>query len=66
MTKRDTLALTIGTHIWCTVHAVRGWYRVTAIRSRDGYIKLDSGYNVWCPPHNFRLTDDNDQPWKQL
>lgn len=58
MTKADTLKLTIGAKVFCTVRsAVRGWYRVTAIRPRDGYIKI-TGASMWCPPHNFALTDD--------
>ena len=55
MTKTETLTLTIGTPVYCTVYAVRGWYSVTAIRPRDGYIKVDA-FNTWNPPHNFTLT----------
>lgn len=57
MTAKDTRQLAIGTYVFCTVHAVRGWYRVLAIRSRDGFIKI-SGFNTWNPPHNFRTTDE--------
>jgi hypothetical protein len=58
MTKTDTLALAVGAQVFCTVHGRdRGWYRVTAIRPRDGYIKIDGGFNYWCPPHNFTLTE---------
>lgn len=56
LTKCDTRALAIGARVYCTVHAVRGWYTVTAIRPRDGYIKI-SGFGPWCPPHNFSLTE---------
>ena len=55
MTKRDTLTLAIGARVFCTVRAVAGWYAVTAIRPRDGYIKV-SGFNTWNPPHNFNTT----------
>lgn len=54
MTKQDTLKLTVGTLVYCTVRQVRGWYRVTAVRPRDGYIQID-GYKSWCPPFNFTL-----------
>jgi hypothetical protein len=57
MTKTDTLQLAIGAKVYCTVTACRGWYTVTAVRPRDGYIKI-TGCNSWCPPHNFRLTED--------
>lgn len=56
MTARDTRQLALGTYVYCTVSAVQGWYRVTDIRPRDGYIKI-SGERVWCPPHNFSLVD---------
>lgn len=54
MTKTDALALAVGTKVYCTVDAVRGWYTVTAIRPRDGYIKIE-GFRTWNPPHNFSL-----------
>ena len=57
MTAQDTRVLQIGDKVYCTVFAVRGWYRVTAIRPRDGYIKID-GFNTWNPPHNFNQTGD--------
>jgi len=53
MTAKETRQLEIGTYVFCTVFAVRGWYRVLAIRPRDGYIKVD-GFNTWNPPHNFK------------
>lgn len=56
MTPADTRALALGTWLYCTVHAVEGWYRLTAVRPRDGYIKVD-GVRTWNPPHNFSLTD---------
>jgi len=56
MTKLQTLALPIGTQVYCTVLAVRGWYQVVAIRPRDGYIKIES-FNTWNPPHNFELAE---------
>lgn len=56
MTAKETRVLTVGTLVYCTVTACRGWYRLQAIRPRDGYIKID-GYSMWCPPHNFRLTE---------
>lgn len=56
MTKQDTLHIAIGTPVYCTVHAVRGWYTVTAVRQRDGYIKV-GGVNTWNPPHNFLLAE---------
>lgn len=54
MTRADTLKLSIGADVFCIVFAVRGWYKVTAIRPRDGYIKIDA-FNTWNPPHNFTL-----------
>ena len=63
MTKSETLKLPLGTYVYCSVYAVRGWYRVTAIRPRDGYIKI-SGFNTWNPPHNFGLYDDRGNTWK--
>lgn len=56
MTAKETRALKVGDAVYCTVDAVRGWYHVTAIRERDGYIKI-TGFNTWNPPHNFTLTD---------
>lgn len=56
MTAKETRQLTIGTYVFCTVFAVSGWYRLLQVRPRDGYIKI-SGYNMWCPPHNFSLVD---------
>jgi hypothetical protein len=52
MTAKETRGLAIGSLVFCTVSAVQGWYRVTAIRPRDGYIKID-GFGTWNPPHNF-------------
>ncbi len=52
MTKAEALALALGSQVFCTVHACRGWYVVRAIRPRDGYIKID-GFATWNPPHNF-------------
>lgn len=57
MTKQETVNLPLGTKVYCTVSAVQGWYTITAIRPRDGYIKV-SGFNTWNPPHNFSLTGD--------
>jgi hypothetical protein len=57
VTAKDTRQLAVETHVFCTVSAVRGWYRVMAVRPRDGYIKIDGGWNVWCPPHNFSMVD---------
>ena len=56
MTKTDTLALAVGSYVYCTVDACAGWYRVVDIRGRDGYIKV-GGVATWNPPHNFSLTD---------
>lgn len=56
MIKRDTVKLSIGDRVYCTVRAVCGWYTVTAIRPRDGYIKV-TGFNTWNPPHNFSLRE---------
>ncbi len=44
----------IGTKVYCTVHGCEGWTTVTAVRPRDGYIKI-TGANYWCPPYNFSL-----------
>ena len=68
MNSKETRALDVGTlrnptMVYCTVDAVRGWYRVTAIRPRDGYIKVD-GFNTWNPPHNFSLTDTQGKGWQ--
>lgn len=57
MVAKETRQLAIGTWVYCTVYACSGWYRVLEIRPRDGYIKINGGWNVWCPPYNFRLTD---------
>lgn len=60
MTKQETRKLEVGAYVWCTVRAMRGWFRVTAIRPRDGYIKI-MGFNTWNPPHNFQQFDDHGQ-----
>ena len=52
MTAAETRRLAPGTLVYCTVRAVRGWYRLVAVRPRDGYIRIE-GYRPWCPPHNF-------------
>lgn len=65
MNATDTRTLTPGTWVFCTVRlpypsvGCLGWFRVLAVRPRDGYIKLDGGGKAWCPPHNFSLTDLN-------
>ena len=56
MTAQQTRALAIGSQVFCTVSAIRSWFRVEAIRPRDGYIKIN-GFGGWNPPHNFELTD---------
>ena len=56
MTKKETLNLKPGDKVYCTVTTIKGWYTVTDIRIRDGYIKI-SGYNPWNPPHNFSQTE---------
>ncbi|HYV51740.1 MAG TPA: hypothetical protein VE971_00465 [Candidatus Eisenbacteria bacterium] len=56
MTKKETLNLKPGDKVYCTVTTIKGWYTVTDIRIRDGYIKI-SGYNTWNPPHNFSQTE---------
>lgn len=56
MTRQDARALAIGSWVYCTVDAVRGWYRVTAVRPRDGYLQI-GGFSTWNPPHNFALVD---------
>lgn len=56
MTKAETLAVAPGTAVYCTVNgAYKGWHVLTAVRPRDGYLRI-AGYGAWCPPHNFRLT----------
>lgn len=52
MTKADTLTLTPGDKVFCTVTAIRRWCTFREVRPRDGYIKVDE-YNSWNPPHNF-------------
>lgn len=59
MTKAETLTLHVGGRVYCTVHGVQGYYTVTAIRPRDGYIKI-GGVTTWNPPHNFVLTAPSD------
>lgn len=62
LTAKDTRTLPLGTWVFCTVragkapHGYLGWYRVLAVRPRDGYLKLDHGGNYWSPPFNFTLT----------
>jgi hypothetical protein len=58
MTAKETRALKPGTPVFCTVRGVdaHGWWRLVAVRPRDGYIKL-AGQNCWCPPGNFQLTE---------
>jgi hypothetical protein len=63
MTAKETRQLTVGTYVFCTVFAVRGWYRLLEIRSRDGYIKI-AGFNTWNPPHNFRTTDEEGRSYE--
>lgn len=60
MTAKETRALPIGTPVYCTVRGsgAAGWWTLTAVRPRDGYIKI-AGLNMWCPPHNFSLTEPN-------
>lgn len=58
MTKADTLTASVGTKVYCTVHGCEGWTTITAVRPRDGYIKISSE-RVWCPPHNFAFVDRN-------
>jgi hypothetical protein len=55
LTKHDTEILPVGTPVFCTVHGCEGWYTLTAVRPRDGYIKV-RGVNTWNPPFNFSLT----------
>lgn len=62
MTKQHTLKLAIGTMVYCTVREVQGWYSITAIRPRDGYIKIN-GFRTWNPPFNFELVDNKRQPF---
>lgn len=55
MTKAESLKLTAGTKVICTVTALCNVrYIVLEVRPRDGYLKL-SGERMWCPPHNFKL-----------
>lgn len=63
LTKQQTRELALGTWVYCTVHGSQGWTKVTAVRPRDGYIKI-SGFNLWCPPYNFSLTDSRGDEWK--
>jgi hypothetical protein len=56
MIAKQTRVLPVGSLVFCTVYAIRGWYTVTAVRERDGYIKV-AGFNTWNPPHNFELTE---------
>lgn len=56
LNAKDTRALAIGTEVYCTV--TRTFHRIQEVRQRDGYIKID-GFRAWCPPYNFRLTDNN-------
>lgn len=46
MTAAEARVLAIGSQVFCTVHGSRGWYRVQAIRPRDGYIKV-VGVSMW-------------------
>jgi hypothetical protein len=62
LTKADTLNA-VGTMVYCTVDQVRGWYRVTAVRPRDGYIKIE-GVSTWNPPHNFAVVDARGRAWE--
>ena len=55
MTAGVSRTLALGSLVYCTVPAVAGWYYVTAIRPRDGYLKI-AGFNTWNPPYNFSLT----------
>jgi hypothetical protein len=54
LTAAMTRTLPVGTKVYCTVHGCLGWTTITAVRPRDGYIKI-AGERVWCPPHNFTL-----------
>jgi hypothetical protein len=55
LTKAQTLTLTSGDKVFCTVRGEHyGWWTVEKVRPRDGYIKL-AGYWAFCPPHNFSL-----------
>jgi len=57
MTKKEALTLSIGDQVFCKVHgAYRGWHKVTGVRVRDGYIRIE-GFNAWCPPYNFTLSE---------
>jgi hypothetical protein len=64
LTKQDTTTLPIGTMVYCTVYNVQGWYALTAVRPRDGYIRIE-GYRPWCPPYNFSLTDTQGKGWSE-
>jgi hypothetical protein len=55
VTAAETRKLPIGSTVWCTVRACAGWYTVTAVRQRDGYIQITGG-KAFCPPHNFART----------
>lgn len=46
----------VGDWAFCTVTAIRGWYRVTAVNPKDGRIKVDP-WNTWNPLHNFQHVD---------
>lgn len=63
MTAKDTRTLAVNTWVFCTVRGPRGgylgWYRVLAVRPRDGYLRIDNGHTYWCPPFNFSLTSPN-------
>lgn len=54
MTAAETRKLSPGTRIWCTVRQCAGWYTVTEVRHRDGYIRVE-GFRPFCPPCNFNL-----------
>lgn len=57
MTAADTTALIPGQLVFCTVRGdYLGWQTVTAVRPRDGYLRI-AGFHAFCPPHNFSLTD---------
>ncbi len=58
LTKADTLKLLVNTAVYCTVFGIQGWYRLLAVRPRDGYIKI-AGFNSWNPPHNFKLQEQS-------
>jgi len=54
MTRAQVLSLGIGTRVYCTVEAMKGWYFIVGIRPSDGFIKI-SGDSTWYPPHHFGL-----------